>query len=177
MAVDKHREDDIPFEVLVREHHRRALAYAFSLAHHEEAAKDLVQDAFLTAYQNLEKFDPQRDFGSWLRGIVRMKYLEWVRKRREQAMDNDMLDAIDQRYSEWEQAGRDNRIEIFDALRHCVDALQEIAKQTIDFFYMQKLACVEIAGQMETTEAVVRKRLQRARGDLFNCIKNRINNE
>lgn len=174
MATHKHPENTRAFEVLVREHHRRALAYALSLVRREGIAEDLVQDAFLTAYQNLSKFDSTRDFGSWLRGIVRMKYLEWTRRHREQAMDNEILDVIDMRHSEWEQAGRDKSIEVLEALQYCLNCLQEIAKQTIEFFYMEKLRCAEIAGRMETTQEVVRKRLERARRNLFHCIQNRI---
>ena len=174
MAVDKQIEEEIPFETLVREYHRRALAYALSLVRREEVAEDLVQDAFLTAYRNLEKFDPSRNFGSWMRGIVRMKYLEWTRQHREQPMDNEILDVIDQRYNEWEQAARDNKMEILEALRICLNGLQEIARQTIDFFYTHKLSCAEIAERMETTEVGIRKRLERARRELFHCIGGRI---
>ena len=67
------------FEELVRLHHRRLLAYALALTRSPHAAEDLVQDALLIAHRDLAKFDSTRDFGAWVRGIVRMKYLEWTR--------------------------------------------------------------------------------------------------
>jgi DNA-directed RNA polymerase specialized sigma24 family protein len=39
------------FEILVRLHHRRLLAYALALTAREDVAEDLVQDAFLVAHR------------------------------------------------------------------------------------------------------------------------------
>jgi len=67
------------FEALVREHHRRLLAYALALTRRIDVSEDLVQDALLVTHRDLAKFDATRDFGAWARGILRMKYLEWTR--------------------------------------------------------------------------------------------------
>src|SRR5438876_2266457 len=92
------------FEILVRLHHRRLIAYALSLTRREDVAEDLVQDAFLVAYRDLAKFDPTRDFAAWVRGIVRMKYLEWTRSSRTQAIDGAVIDSIEERHRTWDRA-------------------------------------------------------------------------
>src|SRR5882672_1639776 len=86
------------FEVLVREHHRRLLAYGLALTHRTEVAEDLVQDALLVAHRDLAKFDAARDFGAWVRGIVRMKYLEWARSHRTQQLSESQLEDLDARH-------------------------------------------------------------------------------
>jgi len=61
------------FAVLAREHHRGLLVFARALCGNHATSADLVQDAFVTAWRNLDRFDTTRDFGAWLRGIVRNK--------------------------------------------------------------------------------------------------------
>ena len=53
------------FSDLIRAHHQPLLAYARVLAGHPERARELVQDAFVAAWQAVGRFDVTRDFGSW----------------------------------------------------------------------------------------------------------------
>ncbi len=98
VIVNRPGVDAKAFEILVRLHHRRLLAYALSLTGREDVAEDLVQDAFLVAHRDLARFDATRDFGAWVRGIVRMKYLEWARRCRTQPVDGALLDSIEERH-------------------------------------------------------------------------------
>lgn len=61
------------FSEMIRDHHQPLLAYARILSGNPERARELVQDAFVAAWQAIRRFDITRDFGSWLRGIVRNK--------------------------------------------------------------------------------------------------------
>src|SRR5262245_9639150 len=97
------------FEALVREHHRRLLAYGLALTRRSDAAEDLVQDALLVAHRDLAKFDASRDFGAWVRGIVRMKYLEWTRSHRTECLSEAQLEELDVRHREWDQAAEEGR--------------------------------------------------------------------
>lgn len=72
--------DRARFSELIRDHHRPLLAYARVLAGHPERAGELVQDSFVAAWQVIGRFDVTRDFGSWLRGIVRNKWREDCRR-------------------------------------------------------------------------------------------------
>lgn len=68
------------FSHLVKEHHQMALLYARTVSGHEHTARDLAQEAFLSGWQNWARFDVTRDFGSWIRGIIRNKWREHCRK-------------------------------------------------------------------------------------------------
>lgn len=163
--------DGKAFEILVREHHRGLLAYALSLVRDAGAAEDVVQDAFLAAFENLARFDVRRDFGRWLRGIARMKYLERARRRRETPVESGVLDEIEREHAEWDRARFEKGGEVFAALRHCLDRLGELARETVDSFYMRRLSCAAIASVLATSEAAVKKRLERARRSLGRCIR------
>jgi RNA polymerase sigma factor (sigma-70 family) len=162
------------FEILVRLHHRRLLAYALALTSREDVAEDLVQDAFLVAHRDLAKFDARRDFCAWVRGIVRMKYLEWTRAGRAQPLDPAALDALDDRHVAWERAAEQGRQEAVDALRGCVRLLSAHLGDAVALFYTEKRPCAEIAARLGVAEEVVRKRLQRARDTLSECLKRKL---
>jgi len=162
------------FEALVREHHRRLLAYALALTRRIDVSEDLVQDALLITHRDLAKFDATRDFGAWARGILRMKYLEWTRLQRLERLTEAQLDAIDARHREWDRAADEGRVEALAALRLCRQELGDHIGDTLDLFYSEHQSCAEIASRLKVTEIVVRKRLQRARDVLGECLQKRL---
>jgi len=169
--------DGRAFEILVREHHRRVLAYALALTGRETEAEDLAQEAFVTAWRNMDKFDAARDFGRWLRGIVRRKHLELARARREQTLSEKAIDALEAAHTGWDAAvreGRGGRAEALAALRECLALLDELLRRAVELFYLERLPCAEIAVRTETSDAAVRKRLQRAREGLAGCVRRKL---
>jgi RNA polymerase sigma factor (sigma-70 family) len=162
------------FEAQVRLHHRRFLAYALALTRKLDAAEDLVQDALLIAHRDLAKFDATRDFGAWVRGIVRFKYLEWTRAHRAEQLDAAVLDAIEHHHQAWDRAAEEGREDATAAVRDCTAKLAPHLGETLDLFYREQESCTAIAGRLGITEVVVRKRLQRARESLAECIRRRL---
>jgi len=63
---------------------RRAYGLAYQYTGNKEDAMDVVQDAFIRAYQSLSRFDLSRDFGPWLLTIVRNLCIDLLRKRKKQ---------------------------------------------------------------------------------------------
>ncbi len=177
LISEEYRMDLKAFEILVREHHRRILAYALSLTQRSDVAEDLVQDAFVVAFRKLDQFDPNRNFGSWVRGIVRFKYFEWTRKQRLCTMDEQTLEVLDLRYREWDESVEEGLGDMLEALRQCLRKLKERARQTIALFYEERLSCLEIAERMNASESAVKKRLERIRNQLQQCIQFRISSE
>ena len=168
------RMDAGSFESQVRLHHRRLLAYALALTRRLDASEDLVQDALLIAHRDLAKYDASRDFGAWLRGIVRMKYLEWTRSHRTEQLDASVLDAIDHQHQAWDRASEEGREDAADAVRTCMRKLPPHLGETLELFYRAEESCTAIAGRLGISEVVVRKRLQRAREGLAECIRRRL---
>lgn len=161
------------FEVLVRRDHRRLLAYARSLVADEAACEDLVQEAFITAYRNLDRYEPDRDFTAWVRGIVRFKYLEHCRRRREQPLEEAVLAAIDRRHEGWDrEAGGD--ADLLEALRACLGHLKDRLRRAVELFYLEGRSVEQVASATQASEAAVKKRLQRGRAFLADCLDRRL---
>ncbi len=167
-------ESDKLFQVLVRLHHRRVLAYALSLVKQGSDAEDIVQEAFVVAYRKLDEFDASRDFGAWVRGIVRLKYLEWVRERREVVADDETIELLETEHRMWDEASADGCTDALDALRECMKKLADSAKQVVHSFYMEHRSCSAIADVFGVNEVTIYKRLQRARDELTACVRRQV---
>ena len=171
----KSNGDNKAFEILVRANHKRLLAYALSLTRREAAAEDIVQDAFVVAYRKLATFDASRDFGKWMRGIVRMKYLEWIKANKEIPVEESTIEALEVEHGLWDAAVEDGRKDAFEALSQCMKKLADAARQVVHLFYIKQQSCSGIASIIGINEVSVKKRLQRAREDLAICVKQQIN--
>lgn len=69
------------FEVLVGRYQRQATAVAYRLLNNREDAMDVVQDAFLKAYERLASLSQPGRFGPWLLRIVSNLSLNFRRAR------------------------------------------------------------------------------------------------
>src|SRR5512142_3464658 len=74
------------FEQLVRKYDRNVFRIANHITQNREDAEDVVQDAFLKAFQNLEQFQGQSKFYTWLVRIAVNEALMRLRRRRPERM-------------------------------------------------------------------------------------------
>lgn len=156
------------FSGLIRENHATLTAYARMITGDGVKAGEVVQDAFVTAWQNIGKFDVTRDVSSWLRGIVRNKWREACRRgNREISMDEETLEAIECTIAGWQA----DRPEVFDRLAHCRSQLPGTLAESINVFYDEQLSTEEAALRLDINGATLRKRLERARQALRQCLQ------
>ena len=99
-VLDPKKPDE--FAQLVEIHHRELLVYARSLTQDVNTARDIVQDAFVVAHQKVHTFDVTRDFGTWMRGIVRNKWREWLRKNLRYELSDEDLSLVDSTIADWQ---------------------------------------------------------------------------
>ena len=70
------------FETLVRLYTPRLLAVARRMLGNDEDARDVVQDAMLSAYRSIDRFEAQARISTWLHRIVVNAALMKLRTRR-----------------------------------------------------------------------------------------------
>lgn len=68
-------------------------AFAISLCRNPATADDLVQEALIKAWTNIDKFEPGSNMRAWLFTILRNTYYSMRRKRRREVEDVDGLHA------------------------------------------------------------------------------------
>lgn len=158
------------FSRLARAHHRMLLIYARSLVRDGEAARELVQDALVAAWKNMARFDVTRDFGSWLRGIVRNKWKDYCRRmgRRPEFAEADLAE-LEGSLTTWDE-GREPGGTVFGTLEDCRAKLPEAFAKAVDCFYYDGLTGEEASEKLGINAATLRKRLERARTALRECM-------
>lgn len=167
-------KDPEQFSQLVRLHHRELLIYARALCRDEHTARDIVQDAFVVAFDKVTTFDVTRDFGAWMRGIVRNKWREWARSNRLADMPDMELATLDHDIATWQEARVRGQGGVFDALSRCLDLLPARLRQAVDAFYYREDKGDEAAGRLGVEPSALRKRLQRARELLRDCVERKM---
>jgi RNA polymerase sigma-70 factor (ECF subfamily) len=89
------RGDPDAFRVLVDRHSRAVFRLAWRMTANSHEAEDIVQETFLRAYKQLQRFDGRAAFGTWLHRIAVNCSLDLIRSRkRRQAQhekDDDLL--------------------------------------------------------------------------------------
>lgn len=163
--------DIAAFEQLVKRYDRNVFRIAQHITQHREDAEDVVQEAFLKAYEHLPQFQEQSKFYTWLVRIAVNEALMKLRKRRPERMvsldqDIETEDAtIPREVADWSP----NPEQLYDQ-----GQLREILGRTIQglpssFRTVFVLRDVEGLSTEETAEALnlsvpaVKSRLLRAR--------------
>jgi RNA polymerase sigma-70 factor (ECF subfamily) len=82
-AVERARSGDSDaFRLLVEQHSRAIFRLAFRMTGNEEDAEDVVQETFLRAYKQLDKYEARSSFSTWLYRIASNYSLDLIRSRK-----------------------------------------------------------------------------------------------
>jgi len=79
---------------LYRRHERRAYNLAVRTLGDPWDAADVVQEAFIKAFRNLDSFKGEARFGTWLHRIVVNACYDHLRRHRPEPMDSEILDDL-----------------------------------------------------------------------------------
>lgn len=160
------------FEILVREHTDMLTAYLRSLLGADPSVDDLFQQAMLVAWRRLGDYDRTRPFGPWLRGIAQRLVLEHHRKRlsRPICTDPQVLAELDIRFDEVSKLSGDTFRERVERLRECLSKLPDAMRHAIELVYARGLMIAAAAESLGAGEEAVKKRVQRGRQLLADCL-------
>jgi RNA polymerase sigma-70 factor (ECF subfamily) len=77
------------FRRLVERHSRNVFRLAYRMTRNEHDAEDVVQETFLRAYRNLDRFEERAQFGSWVYRIAANCAYDSLRARERRQEDAD----------------------------------------------------------------------------------------
>jgi RNA polymerase sigma-70 factor (ECF subfamily) len=159
------------FSELVNRYDRNIFRIAQHITHNEEDAQDVVQDAFLKAYQNLEQFQGNSKFYTWLVRIAVNEALMKLRRRRNDrtvSLDEDVETedgSIPREVADWapnpEQLYRQS--ELSDILKKVIQGLSPGFRTVFVLRDVEGMSTEETAEMLGLSVPAVKSRLLRAR--------------
>jgi RNA polymerase sigma-70 factor (ECF subfamily) len=172
VLVEAARSGDIgAFEALVRRYDRNVFRIAQHITQNREDAEDVVQDAFLKAYQNLGQFQGQSKFYTWLVRIAVNEALMRLRRRRPERMvsiDEDVKteeDSMPREIADWSPNPEQlyTQAELKDILGKTIQGLPPSFRTVFVLRDVEGLSTEETASALELSVPAVKSRLLRAR--------------
>ena len=165
------RGDDQAFEELVRRYDRNVFRIAQHITQNREDAEDVVQEAFLKAYKNLEKFQEQSKFYTWLVRIAVNEALMKLRRRkpgRTVSLDEEVKtedDSLPREVADWSPNPEQmyNQAELRDILTRTIQGLPSGFRTVFVLRDVEGLSTEETAQALELSIPAVKSRLLRAR--------------
>ena len=171
-----------PPETWVDRYGNYLYAYAMSRLRNADVAADCVQDTFLAGIKALERFDGSRDIKFWLRGIMRNKIVDQIRKSiKENKVDIDnedetLLESFWFKYSgiattnpdPWQFNPRKayDNTEFWDVFNVCIDKVKQPARQAFVLRMLEDMETEEVCKVMDITPNYLWVLLHRARQQL-----------
>ncbi len=166
------------FDHLVRERAGDVYALLYRLTEDREEARDLTQETFLRAFQNIDRFRGDADLKTWLYRIAvnqaRNRWRWWKRRRRDATVSLDAsVGEQDQPLSARLRAGSASNPELEtlahereQALRAALRALSRSYREAVILRDVEGLSYEEIAATLEISVGTVKSRLSRGRLEL-----------
>lgn len=172
MLVQSAKKGDLEaFSELVKRYDRNIFRIAQHITHNEEDAQDVVQDAFLKAYQNLEQFQGNSKFYTWLVRIAVNEALMKLRRRRTDrtvSIDEDVETeegSMPREVADWGPNPEQlyGQSELSDILKKTIQGLPPGFRTVFVLRDVEGLSTEETAEMLGLSIPAVKSRLLRAR--------------
>lgn len=155
------------YEILMRRYNQRIYRVVRSILREDGEAEDVMQDAYVSAYQHLHQFRGEAPFSTWLTRIAANEALHRLRLRKRVVSIDD---------TEWEGDGAMNPIEgspdpeqsasiseLGDLLEEALLDLPQPLRVVVMLRDVEEMTTAETAAVLDLTEENVKVRLHRGR--------------
>jgi RNA polymerase sigma-70 factor (ECF subfamily) len=163
--------------------------YAMSRLRNPDAAADCVQDTFMAGIKALDRFDGSRDIKFWLRGIMRNKIVDQIRKSVKEnkvnidSEDEGLLESFWFRFSgiattnpdPWQFNPRKyyDNTEFWGVFETCIDEVKDPAREAFVLKVLEDKTTEEVCKLMDISPNYLWVLLHRAREQLKTTLEAR----
>jgi RNA polymerase sigma factor (sigma-70 family) len=135
---------------------------SYRITGREEDAEDALQEAFISAFRNLESYRADAAFGAWLKKIVVNKAINILKKRRHDLMPED---------EQWdvaeEEVSDEYREELtVERVKKAIEQLPAGYRAVLSLYLLEGYDHEEIGGILGISESTSKSQLNRAKGKL-----------
>jgi RNA polymerase sigma-70 factor (ECF subfamily) len=164
--------DDVALRELFSRHTDAVYGFLARYLGSPSDAEDIAQEAFVKAWQNLKKFDPEKKFRTWLFSIARNAAVDHLRKRKSIAFTdfdledggNAIVDTLEDEADlpdEWLA-----RKETAEMMRRALDQLAPPYREVVTMYHDGELNFREIGEALGEPLDTVKSRYRRALSQL-----------
>jgi RNA polymerase sigma-70 factor (ECF subfamily) len=164
-------QDQELYTYIVKRYQEKLLRYANYLVSDDQTSQDIVQTAFVKAFQNLKGFNPKKKFSSWIYRIVHNESINALKK-------NHKL--VNLKADHWHQISSDQNIEAeFDTkqtkemVKKSLDKLPMKYKAPMTLFYLQDKSYEDTSDILKTPIGTIGTRINRGKKLLKTIIQER----
>lgn len=156
-------KDQEQYREIVIRYQERLLRYARYLLNDTEAAQDVVQQAFIKAFINLQGFNIKKKFGSWIYRIVHNEAINYLKsKKKEVLVDSLFLENIaDPSVNNFEEMLE--KKEKQQLLLGSLEDLPVVYRAPLTLFYFEEKTYSEISDILRIAVGTVGTRINRGK--------------
>jgi RNA polymerase sigma-70 factor, ECF subfamily len=164
--------DGLSFELIMRRYNRRLYRIERGVLRNDDDAEDVVQEAYLRAYQNLPEYRGKGPLSAWLAKITMNEALGRLRgndaarvmvsfDEPEEAEEANFMAQMVSSLPDPEQSA--SRAEVRRLLESAIDALPDAYRMVFILFGVEEMSVAETATCLDVEPATVKTRYHRAR--------------
>ena len=153
------------FEILMRRHNQRVYRVVRGIVDDDGEAEDIMQEAYVRAYQHLKQFEGRSSFVTWLTRIAMHEAFARARRlKRHTSLDDDEVSSeMDMTSATDNPEHNVANQELHGALEAAISSLASKYRSVIMLRDVEELSTAEAANALEISEEAVKVRLHRAR--------------
>jgi len=164
------RRDPGAFGSLVERHQRLVFGVALARCGDPALAEDVAQDAFVTAWRDLDRLHDADRVGSWVAGIARNLASNAARGRARRRAEAQVPEPVPVPTPEDEALGREDR----EFLQRALAEVPVAHREALVLYYLEGESIAHIAASLGVREDLVKQRLSRGRRALRETAARRV---
>lgn len=135
-------------------------------------AEDVLQDAFVSAFQNLNSYREDATFGAWLKRIVVNKALNHLQKIKKDLM---LVEDLKEKESEVDWSDENEPIYSIESVKRVMSELPSGFRTVLSLYLFEGYDHKEISEILGITESTSKSQYKRAKDKLKTILKQEVN--
>ncbi|MFA6520663.1 MAG: RNA polymerase sigma factor [Candidatus Paceibacterota bacterium] len=157
------------YSIIIERYQKKLVRYVNNLIKNEDRAIDVVQESFIKAFVNLNSFNIEKKFSSWMYRIAHNQAMNLAKKYKKEIplpedWDFESEDDIEKEYEEKESK---------EKVERCLKNIPLIYSEPLSLYYVDEKSYEDISDILRIPMGTVAIRISRAKKIMKNiCQKN-----
>lgn len=158
VTITRTKNKEVYAEIIKR-YQKKLMRYAKYLINDDNKASNVVQDAFIKAYINLNSFNVKQKFSSWIYRIVHNEAINLINKYKKEKPLFENIDFDSGLNIEEEYAQN----EVIKIVRVCLEEIPLLYREPLSLYFLEDKSYNEISDILRIPIGTVGTRINRAK--------------